>query len=363
MLGFYRMLINTLGDRILRIGLFCVLICVLACSKSKKADSFEEYFSFAKEINLERISFEPESGSPFFTNMFLLGYVDSVIIVNEMFDRDFTFKLVDLKSGKVKKFGKRGEGPNELISEAGYFLIDHQKHQLIIGDGYFNYVYEVEDLFEEDALPVESFRFQTDDDRLMGHKVMVEGEVFGASYLKRFASYNVENEIFQTYEEYPDGEIQALAHQAYFLAHPKEYKIAYGMRSYPEFGIIKKVEEQLEIEKWNWGAETSRVEENADGSRGVVGSLDDELHFFSTAAGHESMYFLYSGVKLRGEDGQVRKTGLLPQVVYQLDWEGSPKAVLKLDQVVKAIAVDPDEKFLFAASSSENPELLVYKLP
>lgn len=363
MIGIHWKLPRNFETWIKRIGIFSVLICLAACSKSKKADSFDEYFSSAKEISLERIPFEPVSGSPFFSNMFLLGYIDSVIVVNEMFDRDFTFKLVDLKSGKVKKFGKRGEGPNELISEAGYFLIDHQKHQLIIGDGYFNYVYEVDDLFQEDALPVESFRFQTGDDRFMGHKVIVEGEVFGASYLKRFASYNVKNELFQTYEGYPDGEIQALAHQAYFLVHPKDFKIAYGMRSYPEFGIIKKVDEQLEIEKWNWGDETSKVEENADGSREVVGSLDDELHFFSTAAGNESMYFLYSGAKLREEDGQIRKTGLLPQVVYQLDREGSPKAVIKLDQVVKAIAVDPDEKLLFAASSSENPELLVYKLP
>lgn len=363
MIGFSRMLPKTFEIWIKCISIFSVLISLVACSKSKKSDSFEEYFSSAKEINLERVSFEPESGSPFFTNMFLLGYIDRVIVVNEMFDRDFTFKLVNLKSGQVKKFGKRGEGPNELISEAGYFLIDHQKHQLIIGDGYFNYVYQVDDLFVEDATPVETFRFQTDDDRLIGHKVMVDGEVFGASYLKRFASYNVKNELFQTYEEYPGGEIQALAHQAYFLAHPNEYKVAYGMRSYPEFGIIEKVDDQLEIEKWNWGGKTSIVEENADGSRGAVGSLDDELHFFSTAAGNESIYFLHSGRKIREEDGQVLKTGLLPHVVYQLDWEGNPKAILKIDQPVKAIAVDPGEKLLFAASSSENPELLIYKLP
>lgn len=345
------------------IGLLLIFSASFSCSENDKVDSFVEYFSKVEKVRLERVPFEKAEASPFFTNMFVLGYIDSLIVVNEMFDSDFTFKLIDLRTGQVKKFGKRGEGPNELISEGGYFLLDHKNNDLIIGDGYFNYVYEVESLMEDDVLPIKSFRFQTDDDRFLGHRVMVDGEVFGASYLKRFASYDPKNATFETFEEYPGGEVQALAHQAYFLSHPSEYLVAYGMRAYPEFGLIKKVDGQLEVEKWNWGGGISRVEERADGIRASVGSMEDELHFFSTAAGNKSMFFLHAGVKLWGEDGQIKKSGLLPRIVYQLDWEGKPKAILELDQEVKAIAVDPEERFLFAASSGENPELLIYKLP
>ncbi len=347
----------------------CIQLAVLfflvlsSCSGKKMGNSFEEYFDSANEINLEKISFEKAEENPFFSNMFILGYIDSVIVVNELLDSDYTFKLIDLKSGRVKKFGKRGEGPNELLSDGGYFLLDHENNHLIIGDGYFNYVYKVEELFEENVLPIESFRFETGDDRLMGHRVMANGSVFGSSYLKRFASYDISESTFDTYEEYPGGESQALAHQAYFLAHPTEFRIAYGMRSYPEFGIISEENDQLEIKKWNWGEVNSRVEERSDGTRASTGSLEDELHFFSTAGGNKSIFFLHSGAKLRYPDGRVRREGLLTDKVYQLDWKGNPIAVLNLGQEVKAIAVDPEENYLYASTGSANPELLIFKLP
>lgn len=361
-----RINLNLFNKAAIQFGMAVLLLTSFAffsCSKEKKPESFQEYFSDVESILLERVPFAKRENSPFFTNMFILGYIDNVVVVNELFDPDFTFKLVNLESGEIKKFGKRGEGPNELISDGGYFLMDHKNHQLIIGDGFFNYAYRVEDLFKDQPVPVKSFRVNANDDRFFGHRVMAEEVVFGSSYLKRFASYDIKGEVFETYEEYPGGEVQALAHQAYFLAHPNQFRFAYGMRVYPEFGLIKKENSEVKIEKWNWGGETFLVEQKADGTRASVGSMDDELHFFSTAGGNNSMFFLYSGVKLRQEDGQVKKTGLLPQIVYQLDWDGNPKAILDLGQVVKAIAVDPDENFLFAATGEENPELLVYKLP
>ncbi|MBN7815147.1 TolB-like 6-bladed beta-propeller domain-containing protein [Algoriphagus pacificus] len=348
---------------ILSIIMICLLVSLNACKEKSLGDSFQDFFKEARILSLEKIPFEPAESSPFFSNMFILGYIDSVIVVNELLDSDFTFKLIDLKSGRVKKFGKRGEGPNELLSDGGYFLLDHENNHLIIGDGYFNYVYKVEELFDENVIPIESFRFETGDDRLMGHRVMANGSVFGSSYLKRFASYDISESTFDTYEDYPGGESQALAHQAYFLAHPNEFRIAYGMRSFPEFGIISEENDQLEIKKWNWGDINSKVEESSDGTRASTGSPEDELHFFSTAGGNKSIFFLHSGAKLRYPDGRVRREGLLTDKVYQLDWNGNPIAVLNLGQEVKAIAVDPEENYLYASTGSANPELLIFKLP
>lgn len=348
---------------ILQIIMVCLLVSLNACKEKSQGDSFQDFFRESRILSLEKVPFEPDESSPFFTNMFILGYIDSVIVVNELLDTDFTFKLIDLKSGRVKKFGKRGEGPNELLSDGGYFLLDHENNHLIIGDGYFNYVYEVEELFKENVLPIESFRFDTGDDRLMGHRVMASGSVFGSSYLKRFASYDISESLFNTYEDYPGGESQALANQAYFLAHPTKFRIAYGMRSFPEFGIISEENGQLEIKKWNWGDINSHVEERSDGTRASTGSLEDELHFFSTAGGNKSIFFLHSGAKLRDPDGRVRREGLLTDKVYQLDWKGNPIAVLNLGQEVKAIAVDPEENYLYASTGSANPELLIFKLP
>lgn len=343
--------------------LFFILLTSFSCKVKGKGDSFEEYFCRVERIKLTQIPFDVAGNSPFFSHMFLLGYIDSIVVVNEFLDPDFTFKLVDLRSGSVKKFGKRGEGPNELISEGGYFLLDHVNNHFIIGDDFFNYVYKSKELFDDNPLPVESFRFETEDDRFLGHRVFADGRIFGSTYLERFASYRVLDKKFERHEQYAGGGSQALAHQGYFISHPTEFRIAYGMRSYPEFGIIDQKNGELQIQKWNWGDFFSQVEESEDGTLSVLGGLDEKLHFFSTAAGAHSVFLLHSGQNLREPDGQVRRNGMLPDRVYQLGWDGSPRAVLQLGQAVKAIAVDPKENLLFAASATENPELLIYKLP
>jgi len=342
---------------------FFIFLFFLSCNRKDEAKTFEEFFAKTPRIALNPVKFEPMENSPYFINMYQLGYIDSVVIVNEFTDSEYTFKLIDLKSGNVKKFGKRGEGPNELISDGGYFLTDVEKNQLIIGDGTFNYVYDVKEIFDENISPINSFEFEISDDRFIGHRVFSEGNIFGSTYLNRFGIYNIENKGFEVHEDYPGGPGEALAHQAYFIAKPDKSKIAYGMRSYPEFGIIEFDQKDFNVMRWNWGEVDSRVEEYSDGTRAMLGSIDDKLHFFSTAGGKESVYFLHSGMNLREPNGQVRKKGLLPQVVYQLDWDGNPKAILDLGQDVKAIAVDPDENFLFASSSTLDPKLLIFKLP
>ncbi|MHA7130285.1 TolB-like 6-bladed beta-propeller domain-containing protein [Algoriphagus namhaensis] len=334
-----------------------------SCKKDIEVNSLGDFFHDVDVVSIEQIPFEPKMDGLFFVNLYFIGYIDSVLVINEFLTSDYTFKLVDLKTGEVKNFGKRGEGPNELISEGGHFLLDHDNNKLTIGDGFSNYVYSVNNLFDDNPLPLSSYSFETGDDRFMGHRTLAKGRVVGSTHLKRFATFCIENGEFETYEDYPGGVAQSLAHQAYFASHPTEFRVAYGMRDYPEFGIITEKKQKVEIKKWSWGDNINQVQELADGTKASVGSIEDELHFFSAAASKKSIFFLHSGKKERLPDGRFRKKGLLPDQVYQLDWEGNPKAILKLGQPVKAIAVDPDGKFLFASSSANDPELLIYKLP
>lgn len=339
------------------------LVGMFSCINNPKGDSFPDFFQDVEEVDLERIPFEIANDSVFFSRMVFLGYIDSVIVVNEFSDPDYTFKLVDLKSGTVKRFGKRGEGPNQLLNEGGYFLLNHSDNQLIIGDGNFNYTYDVDRLFDQNPQPVNSFRFNLEDDRFLGHRVLTAGRVVGSTYLKRFGYYTISDQLFKVYEDYPGGEQQALAHQAYFVGHPSRFQFAYGMRSYPEFGIFQDEEGEMKSEKWNWGNKYSEAEEFEDGTRVVLGGENDELHFYSTAAGVNSIFLVHSGEKLRDTSGKPRKEGLLTDHVYQLGWDGQPKAILRLGQEVIAITVDPNENLLFVSSATKEPELLIYKLP
>ena len=65
------------------------------------------------------------------------------------------------------------------------------------------------------------------------------------------------------------------------MAHPTQFRVAYGIRVFPEFGLITKENNEVKIEKWNWGRETFLVEQKTNGTRASVGLTDDEFHFFS----------------------------------------------------------------------------------
>jgi len=43
--------------------------------------------------------------------MFNMTVMGSLIIVNEFPDKDYTYKLIDLRVGAIRKFGKKGMVP------------------------------------------------------------------------------------------------------------------------------------------------------------------------------------------------------------------------------------------------------------
>lgn len=345
---------------------FLFIALMVSCKVDPNGESFPDYFRNANAIELERIPFSPANTDVFFRNMFGLGYMDSVVIVNEYVGGEYAFKIVDLKSGLIKEFGKRGEGPYELISPNNKFFLDYEKSQVHITDEHFYYSYDVESLIDSVPQPIESFTVNLEEgNHFMGNRTFLDGNLVGATLKKRFGAYNISEEKLTENEEYPGGPSQALAHQAYFTAQPFGSKAAYGVIPYPEFGIIQLGDDSgLEVKKWNWGVNDSQfVTEDSQGTMALRVTEEDRYEFISLASSRTSLFLLYAGKEYRKDGRNLEGFEVFPDTIYQLDWEGNPVAILKLDQQVKSICVDPEGKLLFAASISQDPELLIYKLP
>lgn len=191
-----------------------------SCEVENKGENFKDYFANAEVIELtgNRI-FLQENGKPL-SYMFNMTFFDSLILVNEFPDREYTYKLINLRDQSVRPFGKRGEGPNELLSDAFYFSVDHPNNRLFLTDNVHYYVYDIGDLKNESDEPKEKFTIDQREKRFMGSTVHVNGYIVGSMLHKRFCAYQISNQTLIEGEAYKGGSSMAMANQSFYMNHP-----------------------------------------------------------------------------------------------------------------------------------------------
>jgi hypothetical protein len=332
-----------------------------SCKFENKGENFKDYFANVEVIELtgNRIHLQ-ENGKPL-SYMFNMTFFDSLILVNEFPDRDYTYKLIDLRDQSVRSFGKKGEGPNELLSDAFYFSVDRPNNRLFLTDNVHYYIYDVFDLKNGSDEPKEKFTIDQRDKRFMGSTVHVNGYIVGSMLHKRFCAYQISNQKLIEGEAYKGGPSMALANQSFYMNHPTKNMAVYGMSKVPEFGILTIKKDTIEVNKFSWG-ETSLEVSHTKETMAVVGNEELRYEYTSVAVTEEFIYFLYSGKKIDRSSRKSMMNSGLSNEVYVLDWEGKPIRKYKLDQPTRSIAVDSKDKILYTASFEENPMLVAYNL-
>lgn len=336
-------------------------IILSSCEVENTVENFKDYFANVEVIELtgNRIHLQ-ENGKPL-SYMFNMTFFDSLILVNEFPDRDYTYKLIDLRDQSVRSFGKKGEGPNELLSDAFYFSVDRPNNRLFLTDNVHYYIYDVFDLKNGSDEPKEKFTIDQRDKRFMGSTVHVSGYIVGSMLHKRFCAYQISNQKLIEGEAYKGGPSMALANQSFYMNHPTKNMAVYGMSKVPEFGILTIKKDTIEVNKFSWG-ETSLQVSHTKETMAVVGNEELRYEYTSVAVTEEFIYFLYSGKKIDRSSRKSMMNSGLSNEVYVLDWEGKPIRKYKLDQPTRSIAVDSKDKILYTASFEENPMLVAYNL-
>ncbi|HEX2205933.1 MAG TPA: BF3164 family lipoprotein [Longimicrobium sp.] len=87
----------------------------------------------------------------------------------------------------------------------------------------------------------------------------------------------------------------------------------------------------------------------------------EEMRFgyIDAAATEKAIYGLFSGVRRMDRPGRAA----FGDIVYVFDWEGRVTGVLKLDGLAIAMAVDPDDRTLYAIRLEPQPAIVRYSLP
>lgn len=338
-----------------------VLIAFTSCSENPKGASFRDFFSNTGIVSLESAPVPINGDGVQLSFMFNMTVMDSLIIVNEFLDREYTYKLIDLRDGTIRKFGKKGDGPNELLSDAFFFSYDRNSRHLYLTDNIYYYVYALEDLESGRDVPLHRFKIDQEDRQFMGSKVFSNGKIVGGTYQNRFSAYDIEEGFFVDTVEYEGGASQALAQQATFLNHPSENKVVYYMTRQEEFGIVAVQEDRLIPKVFSWNKIRHEVAEGSS-TLTFIPNREGKYEFASATASNSYIYLLYTGKQVEDNSREAHVEAALSDEVFVVDWNGNPVKRLKLNAKIRSIAVDANDQNLYAASYEENPQLIMFKL-
>jgi hypothetical protein len=348
-------------NRLLKYLSYSGLIFFLSCSDNPNGDSFNDYFSETELIEIQGKEVPLiVQGNPL-SYMFNMAFFDSLILVNEYPDNEYTYKLIDLRNNTVSPFGKKGEGPNELLTDAFSFSFDHNTSRLFLTDNIHYYVHDVRNLKKNEYDPIEKFTIDQKETRFVSSTVHVDGYIVGSMYHKRFCAYNIEREKFIEKVEYEGGPSMALANQAFYMNHPTGRKVVYCMSRVPEFGIIEIKDGDLLINKFSWG-KTKLGVQHGEGTMAVLDNDEAKFEFMSVATSEDHIYILYSGKKPASNTRDDRVSAALTNIIYVLDWNGNPLKRYQIDKYLRSIAIDGKTNTLYGSSYEENPSLISYKL-
>lgn len=345
-------------------GLSSVLVGITlftACSERPFGANFREYFSKTEEVALTGRTVALTEGEKPLSYMFNMTFFDSLILVNEFPDREYTYKLIDLRNMSVRPFGKKGEGPNQLLSDAFYFSVDRKENHLYLTDQVHYYIHDIDGLKNGLDEPAAKFTIDQQEKRFMGSTVHVDGYIVGSMHHKRFCAYDIENGDFIEVGEYPGGPSMAMANQSFFMNHPTKNLAVYGMSRVPEFGILRVLPDTIDVTTYAWGGTPMDVQHGPVGMA-VVDKEGSTFEYMSVAVTEDHVYFLYSGKTIDESSRETIIQSGLSHEVFVLDWEGKPVKRYLLDQPVRSIAVDDQAKILYAASFEKEPGLIAYPL-
>lgn len=338
-----------------------MLIIIFSSCKKTNEDKFINTFDQTKTYSISSKTV-PLKSELVFSSMFKMSYLNDLLFISEIKDPDYEMKIVDLKTGSVRNFAKKGEGPDEIKYQGSNFSIDVKKNNLYLIDGPTYLVYNANGIKDKKDTLISKFSVDVNEDRFM-ESTYYNGYIIGGLHEKRFGLYNLDTKSMVKKVAYnkdlPKG---ALNNQAFFLNHPNKNLVAYFYYKSAIFGIITLGNNDLEVkEKIYWKTDNEEIVSSTQ--RKIEHKKNQVNGFISAAASDRYIYVLYSGKSLNVNTVEDLTQTYLSKYIYVFDWKGNPVKRYELDQEVRSVAVDQKDSILYAATYKNNePHLIQYNL-
>lgn len=312
-----------------------LLLAAIGCSNYTSIEFSETHNIEVSELNYD--SFCPN---------FLLSIPGYLILVKN--ENDTIFELVNIESGKVKRFGPKGRGPNEFLYIIdAYNDIFNKKVVFVDGNKKLAYIYSYEDLINNEydnpiikSVPKEIANYS-------GLRITKSGWVYGnlnGDGILSILNYDQQIKHTSFSPQLPYNLPNNIKGYAYYSA--IDYcdfhkKIVVALRYFPTFQII---DIDGNITNSIFTESNFDYPEFADGR--IIPSKNSEIFYWQVITSPKHIYLLRANtIQGNFENDLLNGTSI---EVY--NWEGKPIAKYNMDYAFANITIDFETKTIFGLS-------------
>jgi hypothetical protein len=331
------------------------LVTMILCSCGKENESALNLFAGKDAIQLVANSSHFEKDA--LANPYLIMKIDSFIIVHDMYEMQH-FSVFNAVSGKyLTRFGNIGNGPGELLTGNVLSIYRKNLYSFDIPRRYI-FKYNVEALINDEASRPETVgKFADIPDAYFSRILPVDSACFlGGGVYKSQYQHLLMNEkgeitdygidIFNKQESFNDV-YKFLSNQGILVNHPDRAKFVYSVSNSSNIDFFEVTDQKLHPTKSyrlhnpafkneNIGRESYSIEYKDDA---IIGYID-------LSSTHEYVYALYTDRTRIDKNG--RENPYASNIILVFDWDGNPDKIYQLDREVYYIAVDENNKILYA---------------
>lgn len=345
----------------MRFLLGIMMLCIISSCNEKKTsfiDNFPLKVDLRNEICLVDSCIAPNN----------IVFMDNFLIYKEK-GQDVLMRCLDLNTGKVKKFLRRGNGPDEvnnvirLTSSDGILQVFTDPEEILF--------YYSDDLKNENIFPRKKQHLYVGQSAFASAFQIWPDLLFYSGKISetdtcRYCIYNVLNDSLYSFEEFPcsDSNIQSfpkydmsrqLAYQGDFVFSTDKNKLFFFYFYGLGFDII---------DTKMWKVVSQHIYQYPDVKINRISELninkvsrnpESLCGFIDACATNQNVYALYTG-KHFNEDYSSGKH------VLQYNWKGEPQVHYVLDIEINSISVDEKNKILYATTNEENARIIKYKI-
>ncbi|MEP1087903.1 BF3164 family lipoprotein [Algoriphagus sp.] len=335
------------------------VLILSSCTSPKDSKSFFNDFPDEKNIKGKYLDF-----SAMLNQAFDIELINNQLIVAD--PDEYHFKTFDLEnSNRLRRFGKIGEGPCEIIFPTTIQRIGNNSNTIGLY-GRKNWKYQemnikaiddkIDSCYNQTS---RAFNFNYQKLLKISDSLFFGTGIFDLKFAMSRANSN-EFEVLDIPYPFTDGNAQSgnvpMSQQGDLILKPSGDKILCTTKYAPYFEILningeKEVKSSYVFE--GWAPETKPNDDEKSISANL--KQENKFGFISSSATNNYIYLLFSG-----KDFSIDP--YLSDIVLVYDWEGNKIKRFNLDHEVEFITVSSDDEFLISYHDDGKPNLTRYDL-
>lgn len=336
---------------------------ITSCKESKDGiwNDFKDVVNLSEEICVSKECIAPQH----------LVLIDTLLFYEEQKDWHL-LRCLNLKTGKIKNFLSRGNGPNEALNviNLSFYLKENNFLQAFVSPEMIH-LYNMADMANSEVRPFQEIKMAEGQYAYSSAFLIGQEEVFYAGKKDendtcRYCVYDFKKDSLYSYGTFPREDLNCqnfpttdssrqLAYQGHFVTSPDGKKLFFYFYYALGFEIIDIENRKIDFSKFYQYPDVAINHIPQLGINKLSCNPDSYRGFLDASATENHIYVLYA-------DKHFNEDYSSGSHVLEYDWYGNPLKHYKLDVEVTSISIDEEENYLYCTTNEEDGRIIKYEI-